>query len=149
MFESIKAVKAELDKARKELGEKLQGLTKEAFKELFEACPDIEAVRWRQYTPYFNDGDPCVFRLGDVFMKFVGDTDEESGDYEDGFISTWSVKYSEDLTDEVKKARVAAGAVVSELFRQFDDDAMLASFGDHVMVTATRDGFDVDEYDHD
>ncbi len=144
MFETIKAVKTELDKAHKDLGEKLQGLTKEGFKELFEARPDIEAVRWRQYTPYFNDGSPCTFSVNDTYVKFKGNTDEEADeeayDYKDGFLDSWSVR--ED------NSKTAAFEVVDDLFSQFDDDAMMAAFGDHVVVTATRDGFDVEEY-HD
>ncbi len=29
------------------------------------------------------------------------------------------------------------------------EGVMLATFGDHVKVIATRDGFDIQEYDHD
>jgi hypothetical protein len=29
------------------------------------------------------------------------------------------------------------------------EDVMKAMFGDHVKVVATREGFDVDDYDHD
>lgn len=34
-----------------------------AFREFFETNPDIVALRWHQYTPYFNDGDACVFEV--------------------------------------------------------------------------------------
>lgn len=36
------------------------------------AFPEVEAVRWEQYTPYFNDGDACEFRIYDASVKLVG-----------------------------------------------------------------------------
>lgn len=27
---------------------------------------NIKALYWTQYTPYFNDGEPCVFRVNDL-----------------------------------------------------------------------------------
>lgn len=47
------------------------------------AFPEVEAVRWEQYTPYFNDGDVCVFNIHDAYIKFVGV--DEGGECEDGF----------------------------------------------------------------
>lgn len=41
---------------------------KEELAPLIEAVvndPRIEAVRWVQYTPYFNDGEPCVFSISE------------------------------------------------------------------------------------
>lgn len=47
------------------------------------AFPEVEAVRWEQYTPYFNDGDVCTFSANDVSIKFTGK--DTGGDREDGF----------------------------------------------------------------
>ena len=30
---------------------------------ILQACPSIVAISWCQYTPYFNDGDECTFRV--------------------------------------------------------------------------------------
>jgi hypothetical protein len=46
--------------------------------------PGVEAVKWQQYTPYFNDGEPCEFNVHEFRVRIVGD-DEDTGDYEDGF----------------------------------------------------------------
>jgi len=102
---------------------------------LFEQYPQVLSVRWRQYTPYFNDGDPCRFRVGDCHFKFH-DTEEEAGDYEDGFES-----YSENL--EKKKAMNAFESALC-----IDQDIMERVFGDHAEVTVDRDGVSIDEYDH-
>jgi hypothetical protein len=61
MFEKIQ----KLNDARRVWEEKIQKegreLLSQAFQQFFEAHPEIEAFRWRQYTPYFNDGDTCYF----------------------------------------------------------------------------------------
>ncbi len=51
------------------------------------AFPEVVAVRWTQYTPYFNDGDACTFDVYEARTKLT-DTPEEAGDYEDGFITS-------------------------------------------------------------
>ncbi|WP_074344742.1 hypothetical protein [Mycobacteroides abscessus] len=61
------------------------------------AFPEVVSVRWTQYTPYFNDGDACTFSVHEARTKLV-DTDEDAGDYEDGFISSsgdWPSDYFE------------------------------------------------------
>lgn len=55
-----------------------------AFDQLFQ-FPEVVAVRWEQYTPYFNDGDACEFTAHDARVKLVGAADD-AGDYEDGFV---------------------------------------------------------------
>lgn len=42
------------------------------------ALPGVEAIRWRQYTPFFNDGEQCVFSVDDWFVKLSGMSSEES-----------------------------------------------------------------------
>jgi hypothetical protein len=58
---------------------------------------------------------------------------------------------------DTKNAILAAGGVDAESCTLFAkavcasemEDVMQAMFGDHVKVIATREGFEVDEYDHD
>lgn len=64
----------------------------------------IDSFGWRQYTPYFNDGEPCVFSVGDpwfrttedVTRKTAGSDDEDEDDYEDD--DSFSVSYGEHPT---------------------------------------------------
>lgn len=36
-------------------------LIEQAFKDFFATNPEVSAIYWQQYTPYFNDGDICEF----------------------------------------------------------------------------------------
>lgn len=108
---------------------------REEFAAFFAANPNVTAIRWRQYTPHFNDGDPCVFRLGEFYIKdSTVPIADDDGDYEDGF------GYVEGPTGDALSTFEHA---VSE------KDVFLSVFGDHVRVTATPSGFEVSEYSHD
>lgn len=70
-------------------------------------------ISWHQYTPYFNDGEPCEFGLDEIHMfsseEYYNECEEESyyeGDIEynnsirrsmDSFVSN----YLEDFLEEV------------------------------------------------
>jgi hypothetical protein len=125
----------------------------------------VKAVRWYQYTPYFNDGDECVFGIGEVYYRFV-DLDDEvvGGDYEDGFLGAYDDRYAELLGgskyDEVTRkftpvegADPVTAALVRELKERFNSGRHEVElgriFGDHAKVTATPDKFIVDYYEHD
>ena len=131
-----------------------QALFKETTKEFFDKNPNVTAIVWTQYTPYFNDGDTCEFNVNDATFTNAPDPSnvrwgEYDGDEEkaaDGSeIFAWESwgDAPEGLNVEMCKAfdRMICS---SEM-----EDVMKAMFGDHVKVVATREGFDVDDYDHD
>lgn len=64
---------ADFRRMKAEYEEKLKtdGLAamKTAFIDFFNEHPDIHALSWRQYTPYFNDGDPCVFGVREPYYS--------------------------------------------------------------------------------
>lgn len=137
---SIQDIMAKKKAFEAELSEFGKTALSEEFKKVFVAHPDLKAIQWRQYTPYFNDGDPCTFRVTGFEMSLTSIPEDDSkSDYGiDGFEPTWTTK----------GGRTPAGEAVSELAR-IDDEVYLAVFGDHCRVTATRTGFEVEEYDHD
>jgi hypothetical protein len=130
----IKAMKAEYQKKIETEG---KAALKEEFTAFFRDNPKNTAVRWRQYTPYFNDGDPCTFGVGEFTYKIDGKLDD-GGDYEDGFYSTWG--------SEIKGHKRVAEAFEKAVR---DTDVFESIFGDYVRVTATPEGFEVEEYSHD
>lgn len=100
----MKALQNLKDEYEKALREKGQEIMKGAVADFFKANPKITGVMWRQYTPYFNDGDPCVFRLGDpsfaVSKVDVEDVPHSAGedDGESGFYSSYDFSLR-DLND--------------------------------------------------
>lgn len=105
--------------------------------------PEIEALRWEQFTPYFNDGAPCEFGVRDLYYKLVGV--DEGGDYDDGFEYPSTYQKPDGFAEQQWFKDVSE---LSEALQSAPDE-LLAAFGDHVRVIVTKSGVDVEEYEHD
>lgn len=140
------------------------------------AVPGVKAIKWSQYTPYFNDGDPCEFTtyLSGIVVEDRFLTEEEIeygdfGDYGDGALSSYElfvrlkgwgeVNNDRELyfADENRRferngqdteAIVKAFEALEKQWGAFDD-VLSTNFGDPASVTATTKGFDVEYYEHD
>lgn len=118
--------------------------------------PRFARLSWRQYTPYFNDGEACVFwgptsydveYDGEEFEDIDLDADGV-GDYE----KTESGGYAR--LPHPNDARILACLALLKPLSDFDADVFKAAFGDHVECTATAEdgvfyGITTDECDHD
>jgi len=145
---------------KKEYGEKMQSGIKEACKSFFETNPKIAAITWVQYTPYFNDGDPCEFRVGDIwaisqngYTQWVEDGQGYAEEY-----SVYIPSWREPTDEDAKKLLEKDGLTLEEAKKikeftntlsKIPDDIMLSMFDDHAEVTITRDGITVEAYSHD
>jgi hypothetical protein len=115
------------------------------FKRVFDACPEISGIRWRQYTPYFNDGDACEFSVGE-FEWAHNQTDEE--------FPEWCTDDDDDLDEQFGSSYGAEGreaevqSAVNSLER-IPKEIFEVCFDDHASIIATREGFTVEEYSHD
>ena len=131
-----------------------QALFKETTKEFFDKNPNVTAIVWTQYTPFFNDGDTCEFSVNEPTFTNAPDPEnvrwgEYEGDEEvaaDGSkIFTWEGWGQ--CPDNLNKDMCNA---FSRMIQSSEmEDVMKAMFDDHVKVVATREGFDVEDYDHD
>lgn len=136
---TLEDLTAKYDEQVAKMQEGIKTEMKNAFKEFFNDNPNIEALVWTQFTPYFNDGDACVFHVQDFFPA----SKEELQQLKDDEIDIWDLDCypSSELQ---KQARPFTNAL-----HKIDDAIFLSAFGDHCQVIATREGFDVDEYQHD
>lgn len=78
---------AKLEELRKAHMKELQGDFNQIIKLFFDECPKVQAVVWSQYTPYFNDGDECVFSVNEpcfITKNFDRDDLQNPYEYEDG-----------------------------------------------------------------
>ena len=135
------------------------------------AFPEVHSVRWEQYTPYFNDGEPCEFSTGEIYLKMIWDVstseeDEDEYEYADGYRDGYdlydykpgtSYPYDKE-NDMVWHFAHPDGVAFPELAKAwiaFTDSfgahqvLLHKTFGDPAQVTADRNGYSVDFYDHD
>ena len=139
---------------------------KKISKQLFDLCPELTAIKWNQYTPYFNDGEPCEFRVGSpvftnapdytnvyTYGEYDGEyaMEAEETDGEENPVLVWLYGddcYSSDRHMPPEYAPVF-NAFESILSDSSFESVLKAMFDDHVTVTITRDGIDVEDYDHE
>jgi hypothetical protein len=126
-FAALKQKRDEYEAAIKEHGK--AALVNE-MKGLFEKFQDVGSVRWTQYTPHFNDGEPCVFSVYFEGTLDVGEPARDDDEYE--------YNYGRESFTAFRKLVEEAEEVLEE------------AFGDGSKVTVHRDGrVEVDEYEHD
>lgn len=146
MYEDLKSIRKTMDDAKKVVKDLGEQNLKSAFKELFTKYPDILEIVWEQYTPYFNDGNACVFGVSDPSVKLASKIHDATIDTKVGPDDRYDdERYVEAYHIEDMSMR----ADVMDIFKLAGDDVMETTFGDHSSVSATRDGFTVEEYDHD
>jgi hypothetical protein len=124
-----------------------QALIGQFFKDAMPA--DVEAIRWTQYTPHFNDGEPCTFRCNneDVDVKFLPKAKDDAASADDDSDDDGFTSYYGDDNPALSSFLEKVCAVPDEMYE--------AAFGDGVRVTVTRDPesgavtIEVDDYDHD
>lgn len=108
---------------------------KDYFKEFFNNHPEIKKLTWTQYTDYWNDGDPTVFRPR-FYNIFNGGPayEDEYEEHEDRI----------EMTSDLERLELETERFLGSIPK----DVWLRMFGDHCQITATVNGFDVEEYDH-
>lgn len=66
MFQALQELTDETERLQKKIEERGKAVFLQATQDLLDKFPQIRALHWTQYTPYFNDGDPCYFRVNSL-----------------------------------------------------------------------------------
>lgn len=114
--EQIESVKGQMS----EIGEKFFS---KKFKDIFKKYPNLEEICWSAFTPYFNDGEPCVFSSNHNYAEFSFHEDKEDNE--------------------------EAESEVESFLSKFDDELMQALLGDEVTITINKKGITISECSHD
>lgn len=125
----MKSARNAVAKLREQFEKHGKAILLEAVAPLFEKHPEVKSVQWRQYTPYFNDGDACTFSVSRYWAYNAEDEDPP-------------FPYDSPI-------RRAADKTMDKLMASFDDDDLEAMFGDHTRVIVTPKTVKVEEYCHD
>lgn len=146
-MQTYQAAKERMRAALDEANAVVKSAFSDAAKALFEQHPEMQSFGWAQYTPYFNDGDPCEFSVHN-------DRDSISINGEDAYEIASDSGYSSGKRREKPAEELhplyAAQQAAHEFLGQFDESDYETMFGDHCEITVKRDGtIDVEEYSHD
>ncbi len=138
-MEEYKAARAELERMRKAAVSVCANAFKEVLQETFDKHPWVESVSFTQYTPYFNDGDECTFSVHAYYDALYINSE-----------SFYDAGYRYDPKNRtMSKETEQAYKDFSKVIESFADEDMKEMFGDHVKVTITRSGINVEGYSHE
>lgn len=141
-LKKLAALKKNYDEEIRRVGE---DALKETLKAFFDRFPAVIEVNWRQYTPHFNDGEPCVFRMQGMYIKLAGEIYEDE-DYKSG-LDSFELNYGE---------REGKYTELYSAFKELEEELssgpgldIVETLGDHSKVIATPGKITVEEYEHD
>lgn len=121
----------------------------DSLKEFLEKYTDVKCIKWKQYSPHFNDGEPCTFSVHDPELFF--NKNDEEDEYEGSYCS-WRLGYCK------KENKKNSSKITDEMIKDFENLSKLicenesvceSVFGDGYEITATKEGIEANEYDHD
>ena len=144
-FDELLDLKKQYEDKLKKDGE---SIVKGALAEFFATFPEVEALRWDQFTPYFNDGEACVFTFRGLHVKIKNASVSDEVKEEINVNDFLDIEYDLYDWDDVKKEKIAkkgfeklyeAGLKLNGQLGQVED-ALETVFGDHSQVTVTSDG---------
>lgn len=93
-----------IEALRKEYQAKIQTSFHEATKSFFESTPEVSQLMWTQYSPYWNDGDECTFRVHDIYYLLSFQNPEDySGDDESGGFGYGNGRSELDVLNDIAK----------------------------------------------
>lgn len=135
------------EKLKKEMEENAIAVISSKFQEVFERHPEVKAIVWTQYAPYFNDGDPCEFSVHELNFKLTEERKRVLGlstEDEDDDWNYWESDISYKDMSPVAESQTALNHFAHRNMELFE-----SAFGDSAQVACTREGFDVGYYEHD
>lgn len=125
----------------KELADSAEPIIRAGLKGFFDQFPEVRTLMWHQYTPYFNDGEECVFRVREVSVKVEGKSDAEYEDDDYEWDTSWTFR---DTNKALSQGLQSLNAQLKKL-----EGILQKVFGDHAKIIATREKITIEAYDHE
>lgn len=141
-------IKEQMKKLRDEARSKVKNFFIKGMNKVFEMYPEVKSVSWRQYTPYFNDGEECTFSANVSYFGVNG-FDDYNDEGEDGAINVIDYDYANGGRQYKYHKGEEIYEAIKSFLKQLENDDYKTMFGDHVLVIVRKDEITIEEYDHD
>lgn len=157
-LKTLRQKNSEITKLKSEIVNISSDIFDDFYKYIFNKYPTLESFGWTQYTPYFNDGDTCIFSANTEYIKINGEYGEESDWISPTKIISWGDwnSVTRKYENRVEEPNESYNSILSECYDEitgflsnFDNQFYLAKFGDHAEITVTKEGFTIEDCDHD
>ncbi len=142
------AIMAEMEEAKAKMREAAKAAINEVVANFFNAFPEVRTIHWTQYTPHFNDGEPCVFGLNEIYFSprehdaLSSPYDGEDAEPHERDFNAWGRKPKPSPT--LKKAMDQVMCMFGDM-----EEFLQEAYGDGYYVQIHRNGVETSEYDHD
>lgn len=149
-FDRLVAAKKAYEAVKAEIAKDGEAAIAGVFDAFMAEHPEVQALCFTAYTPYFNDGDPCVYSVRDPSLGFApGSVMAEAVRYP---AEPWGLDGDrglvwEDYPVEGSPVRAVWEAARDLLYSM--EDLIETCLGDHICVLVDRDGLTVYDLDHD
>ena len=130
-----------MEEIKKQMVEEGEKIFRKSMKTYFDRNPEVEGICWTQYTPYFNDGEACVFYVNEVYPVTKDALQKLEIDNVFGINCPYDVE-----SDEWDSP---AGKELGHIFRNIPGDVFETMFGDHAIIVMDRNKIQVEEYSHE
>ena len=175
---TIRLLNNQIGKLEEKVNKESKKLITKGFKDLFKKYPDLKSFSWTQYTPYFNDGDECIFGANTEYLSINASEEEESVYQLRKFLddlehprkainaltkrieeykkNKWDYAYLEESIKTIQNSSIEDTKAKLKMLEDIDsvlscisNDTYRDMFGDHVKVTVTKEGWTTESYEHD
>jgi len=152
MLKDLREKNMQIKNLEKEAVEMSKSIFSEFCREIFENFESLQSFSWNQYTPYFNDGESCIFSANTDYIKvngeYIYDCEWFLEEYVTGFSSSTKEKtvvanpsYDRNLSDAAMRIQDLLGGLPDSFYEE--------EFGDHTEITVSREGIEVEDYQHE
>lgn len=80
LTKSANTLQAEMKQLQDRYTENAKKILGDVFGQYLRKYPHVKTLGWRQYTPFFSDGDPCEFGVHELCVRMVEDGEEYDED---------------------------------------------------------------------
>lgn len=154
----LKDKNSQLNEIKIEISKISDNLFDEFREYIFDKYPLLNSFGWTQYTPYFNDGETCVFYANIDYLIINDEYAEDSNWFYNMNVIDWG-KWNpitksyhgriEEPNEKYNQILFDAHDEIVSFLSNFDNDFFLNKFGDHAEIIVTKSGTDISDYDHE
>ena len=147
-----------IEEKKKQINKNFEDVLGHTLKNIIDE--NVLGIRWKQYIPSFNDGEPCLFTLSDLefylhkdfakqygFLSWTSEDeqhvlDEEMQKYVAGF--KW---YEQPYKDELLEALPSSFQKIIKLFSTIEPSYFENCFGYNIKISFIKNEFIIDDWD--
>lgn len=147
-----------IEEKKKQIDKKFEDVLYNTFKNIIDE--NVLGIRWKQYIPSFNDGEPCIFTISDLefylhkdfakqysFLSWTSEDEQRSLDKETKNHIAGFKWYEPPYKDELLEKLPLSFQKIIKLFDTIDPSYFQNCFGYNIKISFIKNEFIIDDWD--